>query len=164
MYKGYLLLISGLIILLSSCNSKPSREELIEKDREQLSEILTNEKLIIYKSLKLIARSNGGTNISYDNLGKESEENILIALEQLEALNEMGEDLNNISKLESIEDLSILDPVKIYNTYKALKSLKKIFHTIDEDMFPTLTEIFLYQNQLPLASQKKKQVKIYTAI
>ena len=63
MYKRYLvLLISGLIILLSSCNSKPSREELIEKDREQLSEILNTEKLIIYKSLKLIARSNGGTN------------------------------------------------------------------------------------------------------
>ena len=72
----------------------------------------------------------------------------------------VSKDLDKISKLESIEDLSILDPLKIYNSYKALKSLKKLFHTIDEDKFPTLTEIFLYQNQLPVPSQKRiKSIK-----
>ena len=152
-------LITGLIIFLNSCSSKPTREELIEKDREQLSEILTTEKLIIYKSLKLIVRSNGGTNISYENLGDESEENLSMVLEQLQIFIEMVDDLNNISKLESVEDIRDLDPTKIYNIYKGLKSLKKNFHGIDEDMFPTLTEIFLYQNQLSKTSQNKIKSK-----
>ena len=82
-----------------------------------------------------------------------------MVLEQLQVFIEMVDDLNNISKLESVEDIRDLDPTKIYNIYKGLKSLKKNFHGIDEDMFPTLTEIFLYQNQLSRTSQNKIKSK-----
>jgi hypothetical protein len=165
MLKKHLIFnITVLIILLNSCNSKPTRKELIEKDKELLTEILTNEKTIIYKSLKLMAKSNGGSNILYANNGENSDESLSNAIEQLQSFSEIEKDLNKISNLDSLGDISLLDPVKIYNFYKGIKGLAKFIITIDEDMFPTLTEIFLFQNQLPIDSKDRtlsKQIQTY---
>ncbi len=123
-----------------SCSNEPKTDsELLEKDRTDLAESLQSYKVTTYKFGKIMIRASVAT----DTL--------------LPAYQEFTSDFKNISKLllnigeKGTENLSVLDYISIYRDYKKMEDY--IAET-DEDIFPTLAEVFaLTYDDAQLANQ-----------
>ena len=128
------------IFIAISCSKEPKTDsELLAKDKADLAESLQSYKVTTYKFGKIMIRASVAT----DTISPEYQA--------------FKTDLNKISKLifnigeKGTEDLSVLDYISIYRDYKKMEDY--IAET-DEDIFPTLAEVFaLTYDDAQLANQ-----------
>ncbi|MGL1888721.1 MAG: hypothetical protein OCD76_19565 [Reichenbachiella sp.] len=117
-----------LLILTLSCSEKEKTDdELLEKDKVELVGKLDSYKVSSYKFAKILIRS--------------SADKDTISTEFISFKSDMDRIFNQVVKydIENSESLSLLDYVAIYRDYKKMEDF--IMKT-DEDIFPTLMDVF----------------------
>jgi len=117
-----------LFTLFTSCFDKEKTDvELLEKDKKELKENLNSYKITLYKFTKIIIRS--------------SAEKDTISTEYKSIKSDLDKIFNNVIKydFENPKNLSLMDYISIYHDYKKMEDF---IEKTDEDIFPTLTEVF----------------------
>ncbi|WP_299680998.1 short-chain dehydrogenase [uncultured Dokdonia sp.] len=138
-------------ILSISCSNKEETDiQLLEKDKKQLVESLDAYKVSSYKFGKILIRAS----IAEDTISKDFQD----------FKTNFQEIFDILMKHDHLEEssLSILDYIKLYRDYKKVEGF--IIET-DEDIFPTLTEVFMYTHggsttQQPIYFEEEKKINI----
>ena len=109
------------LVLILSCSEKPNSDnELLKKDKKELSEYLKSFKVSSYKFGKIMIRAS----VADENTDSE--------------LKSFKVDIDRVSnKLVKEEELSVMDYISIYRDYK---EMEEFIDQTDEDRFPTLFE------------------------
>jgi len=135
----YTLSILIIFLIISCSTTLKTDSELLAKDKVDLAESLQSYKVTTYKFGKIMLRASVAT----DTISPEYQA--------------FTSDFKNISKLifnigeKGTEELSVLDYISIYHDYKKMEDY--IAET-DEDIFPTLAEVFtLRYDDAKLAKQ-----------
>ena len=125
-----------LFTVIVACSKRPETEVLINKDKEKLKELLSDNKVIIYKSLKIYLKINnpyGG----YAHQEPNEIENQLIIF------GDIFNDVESLSNAVNDDGSLTYNPIKLYKAFDAYKDMKSSIYDLDEDMYPTLTELIL---------------------
>jgi len=113
------------LFILCGCSKSETDAELLEIDKQKLTENLDYDKITFYKFAKIAIRSSAiqdSTQKEYQQFSKNLK-NILNALHKVDT--------------KSNESISIMDAILIYKDYQSVKSFVK---KTKEDIFPTLVE------------------------
>ncbi|MFT5892429.1 MAG: hypothetical protein ACI9Y7_002539, partial [Dokdonia sp.] len=127
--RTYSFLFFVFIISISCSNEGKTDNQLLEKDKKQLVESLDAYKVSSYKFGKILVRAS----IAEDTISKDFQD----------FKTNFQEIFNILMKYDDIENrsLSVLDYIKLYRDYKEVEDFIMV---TDEDIFPTLTEAFMY--------------------
>ncbi len=111
-------LFTALAAFLYSCSGEPSDEEMLQKDKEKLTEGMGGEGLLLYKMLKITVRSANDPKASAHLKGHEKEFQVLSQL---------------LQKMDKKGDLSAADYLRFTTSYNSVREYVK---ETDEDIFP----------------------------
>lgn len=122
-----IILILLLISIFSCSDEYKTDKELLENDKIELVESLDSYKVATYKFGKILIRASAEKNT--------------ISPEYQSFKSDLDRIFNKVVKfdLDNPETLSLLDYVSIYHDYKKMENF---IMTTDEDIFPTLIEVF----------------------
>ncbi len=114
-----------IILFFTNCSGEKTDEALLQKDKDELIELLDSDKVLAYKFVKICIRSSTAQND--------------VSPEFHEFKTKFDRIFNKVVSydIENTEELSLIDYISIYRDYRAMKGF---IEETDEDIFPTLTE------------------------
>jgi len=154
-FLSSLIIFTGVII--NSCSEKGD-EYYIQKEREQLKELLDEDKVLFYKTIKTMAKFSIAGKIGASLKYKSD-------FDKLETTH-LGEVSENVSgQKDTLQTTSLINQVNsYYKAYQEFQKIKVFTQSVDEDSLPSFIELYA-SNPTPVSMKDTsiidKELKTY---